>query len=134
MSKHKHYHNYQNYQNNKPVATEEVEEAAVVQEEVIEEEVVEVPEVEETVEPEVEAAPEVEETPAVEPVPTKIGVVADCSRLRVRAAANTEAEILCEIEAGKEVAIDESASTADFYKVCTETGIEGYCMKKFIKI
>lgn len=122
MSKHKHYNNYHNYQ--KPVATEEVEEAAVIQEEVIEEEIAEAPEV----------APEVEEAPAIEPAPAKIGVVADCSRLRVRAAANAEAEILCEIEAGKEVAIDESASTADFYKVCTEAGIDGFCMKKFIKI
>ena len=25
-------------------------------------------------------------------------------------------------------------STEDFYKICTESGINGYCLKKFIEI
>lgn len=63
-----------------------------------------------------------------------IGTVTDCLKLRVRKQPNTTAEVLCEIEALSEVQIDEKESTEEFYKVCTEAGIEGFCMKKFIAV
>ena len=45
-------------------------------------------------------------------------------------------DVLCVIDNGKEVTLDTSSEETfeEFYKVCTEAGIEGYCMKKFITI
>ena len=63
-----------------------------------------------------------------------VGIVIECSRLRVRSYPELDANVICEIDAGAQVVIDNAESTEDFYKVCTETGIDGYCMKKFIKI
>ena len=63
-----------------------------------------------------------------------VGIVIDCSRLRVRSYPELDANVICEIDAGAQVVIDNAESTEDFYKVCTETGIDGYCMQKFIKI
>lgn len=91
--------------------------------------------------PEVAPKPVIEETveevvePVVEPViKTKTGVVVDCIKLNVREAPNTQAEIVCVINASTNLVIDEVESTEEFYKVCTESGAEGFCMKKFIKI
>lgn len=87
--------------------------------------------------------PEVEElitatVPESDPEPEQeksiIGIVTDCLKLRVRKQPNTAAEVLCEIDALSEVQIDEKESTEEFYKVCTEAGIEGFCMKKFIAV
>ena len=138
MSKHNNnrYHNYQNYSNsrtpntNTAAAVEEVVEPVI--EETVEPVVVEEPVVvtaaEETVEPIVEVEESVVQTVSV------YGVVNGCNLLRVRKAPSTEAEVLCEIDVNSKVEINEVESTADFYKVCTEAGVEGFCMKKFIKI
>lgn len=91
--------------------------------------------------PEVSPKPVIEETveevvePVVEPVvKTETGVVVDCIKLNVRETPNTQAEIVCVINASTNLVIDEAESTEEFYKVCTESGAEGFCMKKFIKI
>lgn len=109
----KNYHNYQNYQKKNEVNAEEKVEPTVA---------------------EAEAVESVAEEPKVEEPKTITGVVADCPRLRVRAAANKKAEVLCEINVGSQVVIDEKNSTNEFYKVCTEAGVEGYCMKQFIAV
>ena len=88
--------------------------------------------VESKVEPKIEE-PVVEEV--VETVePAKSGVVVDCLKLNVREAPNAYADVVCVIDASTNLAIYEDESTDEFYKVCTESGAEGYCMKKFIKI
>lgn len=61
------------------------------------------------------------------------GNVAGCAKLNVRKEPNKDAEILAVINEGAEVVINKIKSTMDFYSVCTAAGIEGYCMKKFIK-
>lgn len=76
--------------------------------------------------------PEVE--PTIEPEIRKFGRVHGCKKLNVRKLPNQDAKILIELVEGAEVMIDDKASTALFYKVCTECGIDGYCMKKFIKV
>ena len=131
MSKHNNYRNYQNYSNNKPqVEQPEVVEEVVVTEPEIKEEVAEA--VEEVIEP-VQVA-----EPAPAPAPKKArpvkGIVSNCNTLRVRKAPNTDATVLAIIEVNSEVRVDKSQSTDDFYKVCTATGVEGYCMKKFITL
>lgn len=62
----------------------------------------------------------------------KSGRVFNCKHLNVRAMPNPTAEIVCVLECGTEVMVDDEKSTEDFYSVCTEAGIEGFCMKKFI--
>ena len=72
--------------------------------------------------------------PAIETAPApKIGRVFGCTSLNVRKAPKTNAMIICTINCHAEVEIDELESTDDFYKICTASGIEGYCMKKFIR-
>jgi hypothetical protein len=63
-----------------------------------------------------------------------IGVVDGCSKLNVRKEANAEAAVLATLSKGAKVKVDIDESTDDFYKVCTEAGVEGYCMKKYINI
>lgn len=63
-----------------------------------------------------------------------IGIVTDCFSLNVREKPNKNAAIISELKVSSEVMIDEEGSTRDFYKICTATGIEGFCMKKFITI
>lgn len=89
---------------------------------------VEVTDVTEEIEEEIE---ELSTEPVSEPI---VGIVTDCKKLRVRNYPELEANIICEIEVNSKVMIDENESTEEFYKVCTETGIDGYCMKRFIKV
>lgn len=80
-------------------------------------------------EPEVVApiVPEVE-------APKNLGKVIDCVKLNVREEPSTKSDVVFEIPVGSTVIIDETCSTDEFYKICTEYGVEGYCMKKFIEI
>lgn len=73
--------------------------------------------------------PQKEETNA--PV---IGTVTNCKNLNVRKSPNQASESIQIICSGSEVKIDKSKSTAEFYKVCTAAGVEGYCKKQFIKV
>ena len=82
--------------------------------------------------PEVEPEPDPE--PSVEPENRKFGKVSNCKKLNIRKLPSRDAEIVSELIEGSEVMIDEKESTALFYKICTEHGIEGYCMKNFIKV
>lgn len=60
------------------------------------------------------------------------GMVTDCLKLNVRKNPSTDAEVLTIVDALSNVMVDMDTSTDAFYKVCTETGVEGYCMKKYI--
>lgn len=84
--------------------------------------------------PEVEPEPVSDPEPSVEPENRKFGKVNNCKKLNVRKLPSRDAEIVSELVEGVEVMIDETESTALFYKICTEHGIEGYCMKNFIKV
>ena len=72
--------------------------------------------------------------PSVEPENRKFGKVSNCKKLNIRKLPSRDAEIVSELIEGSEVMIDEKESTALFYKICTEHGIEGFCMKQFIKV
>ena len=64
----------------------------------------------------------------------KIGVVANCNKLNVREKPTVEAPVVCEVVCQTELMIDENESTEEFYKVFTMSGLEGFCMKKFITV
>lgn len=105
MSKH---HNYSKY--SEPTATEEVVE---IQNGVTEEEV---------------DKPET----TIDVVLT--GIVANCGKLNVRATARIDADILDTLVVGTEVEINLDESTDEFYKVKVSSGIDGYCVKKYISV
>ena len=78
---------------------------------------------------------EVPEVPEpVAEVVTRKGIVVDCFRLNVRKKPKSNAAVLAEINKSAEVTVHEEGSTDDFYKVTTKSGVEGFCMKKYIKI
>ena len=71
----------------------------------------------------------------VEEAPTVIaGVVTDCAKLNVRRAPSMNATVVCEIPRKSVVTIDEDKSNAEWYGVCTATGVNGFCMKKYVAI
>lgn len=63
----------------------------------------------------------------------KIGVV-NCNKLNVREEPSLDSTIVCEVNSQTELMIDENESNDEFYKVFTASGIEGFCMKKFIAV
>lgn len=63
-----------------------------------------------------------------------IGIVTNCLRLNVREKPNINAPIITEVNDLSELMIDLVASNEEWYSVCTEAGIEGFCMKKFVAI
>lgn len=90
------------------------------------------PEPQEPVTNTVEPVQEVEEV--VKPKKPITGVVANCFSLNVRTGPSKDYDVLCEILSKTEVEIDESESSEDFYKICTASGVEGFCMKNFIEV
>lgn len=60
------------------------------------------------------------------------GKVTDCVRLNVRRGAVKDSDIREVIEEGAIVEINENRSTDDWYRVRTESGTEGFCMKEYI--
>lgn len=75
-----------------------------------------------------------EVTTGMKPEEPLIGKVSGCKKLNIRKEPDGEAEILDVISNSSEIMIDESESTADFYKVYTESGLEGFCMKQYITV
>lgn len=73
-----------------------------------------------------------EVTPKVETV--VYGTVVNCKNLNIRKRPTQKSDAIQIIEVDSMVQVDKSKSTSDFYKVCTATGAEGYCMKQYVKI
>ena len=76
----------------------------------------------------------VEESPNKE---SKVGIVANCEKLNLRRSPLKDsdgANIITELLPGVAVIIDEDKSTPNFYRVITEDGLEGYCMRQFIEV
>ena len=65
---------------------------------------------------------------------TVLGVVTECVKLRVRSTPEIADNVLTEIILASEVLVDLKESTDEFYKITTEAGVEGYCMKRYINI
>lgn len=133
----KHYTRYSKFSGEEPMLVNDPELELEVEEE--NKEKVEEPIEGQIMIPEVEpepvfVAPVSDPEPSVEPEIQKFGQVIGCKKLNVRKLPSRDAEIVSELVEGSEVMIDEKESTALFYKICTEHGIEGYCMNNFIKV
>jgi len=72
----------------------------------------------------------------VEPAPVKPidGIVSGCKRLNIRKEPSRVADVICEVSEGTTLMVVQSESTDDWFKVYTEAGVEGYCMKNFVTI
>ena len=114
----KHYTQYSKFSGEEPMTANEPE---LEDEEAVEEKV------EEPIEGQIVI-------PEVEPENRKFGKISNCKKLNVRKLPSRDAGIVSELVEGSEVMIDEKESTALFYKIYTEHGIEGFCMKQFIKV
>jgi hypothetical protein len=71
-----------------------------------------------------------------QPVESKtydLGIVHGCAKLRVRSEPRFGTNVVCEIEKGTRVMIDKEQSTTEYYKIFTESGVEGFCVKTYIK-
>lgn len=91
-----------------------------------------------------ESAPAVVPQEPVRPIPvqetvetvtlpkTVTGTIAGCAKLNVRSDASLFADVVCTLDVMSEIMIDVDKSTKDWLYICTATGIEGYCMRKFV--
>ena len=59
-----------------------------------------------------------------------IGLVSNCANLRIRKEPDDKAEVLGTIPVNTEVMVDKDKSIGEFYKVYTDSGLEGFCMKQ----
>ena len=127
-----HNHNYTNYSNkniaNNQEAADVVEEKVANEEQAVEEKVAN-----ESQQNISDPESDVNAT-ANDETSELIGYVTECVKLNVREAASKDSNVLCEIILNSKVIIDKENSTDDFYKVTTETGVEGYCMKQYINV
>ncbi len=76
-------------------------------------------------------------TPAPVPEPEVakdpiFGTIENCVRVNVREAPSTEANVLVMLESGAEIRILDDEVVHGFYKICTASGIEGYCMCEYV--
>lgn len=63
-----------------------------------------------------------------------VGVVTNCLKLNIRKEPNKDSEAIAVASYLDELRIDSVTSTDDWYAVCTVSGIEGFCMKKFVAV
>lgn len=128
MSKHRH-NNYQNY--GKCYGDQEPKVKTPVEETV--DEIVEQVEdiVEEQIEETAEVVEELLEDAAVE---TIIGIVSDCAKLNIRKLPSPDADKVTVVEEGTPLMVDIDNSTGKYYKVYTESGLEGYCLKDYVAV
>lgn len=77
----------------------------------------------------------VEEVKEIPVVKSKIGTVVDnCTMLNVREKPNLDAAVICSVNTGSKLVITEEESTDEWFKVCTEAGAEGFCMKDYVTV
>ena len=133
-------HNYSQYSNNKkkknynkPKFDETIEEVATFEDEgatTVDATVEDV--VETTVEPaEIKMAVETVETVSVPATVT--GTVINCTKLNVRSKPAIDSDILAVLNSDTEIEIDPARSTAEWLKI-TIGGVDGFCMRKFVKL
>ena len=63
-----------------------------------------------------------------------IGKISGFEKLYVRKEASKNSEPVGIVTDKDDISIDITHSTDDFYKVITSNGLEGYCVKEFVKI
>ena len=75
-----------------------------------------------------------EQTENIDAARNVIGVVTDCLKLNIREKPSKDSRVVTVVTCLDELEIDMGDSNDDWYAVCTATGIEGFCMKKFVAV
>lgn len=80
--------------------------------------------------------PPVEETEAnAQEEPKKVsGTVVDCNRLNIRTKPSINSQPVGNVTVDSEVIVNINQSNNEWFKVITKDGVEGFCMKKYVKI
>lgn len=81
------------------------------------------------VEEEIASVPEELEVPA-----TMTGRVINCGKLNIRMNADPTSKVLCTVDVGSELTVYSETLPDEWFKVTTKSGVEGYCMSKYITI
>ena len=63
-----------------------------------------------------------------------MGIVINCQKLNVRERPNVDSKVVTVVTYLDELEVNECEFDNDWYAVCTATGIEGFCMKKFVAV
>lgn len=80
------------------------------------------------------AIEEVAEPEVLTPEEPVTAIVVDCAKLNVREEPSPRANVIGIIDASNEVVVYDSESFGNYYKICTASGIEGYCIKDYLKL
>ena len=62
------------------------------------------------------------------------GYVTDCLKLNIRKEPSLNADILCEVPVNAKLAIAPDTSSEEWLSVVTDTGVNGFCMAKYVNI
>ena len=63
------------------------------------------------------------------------GIVSNCEKLNIRRQTSINpTNVVCIINKGDKVRIIDKYAAPNWYKICTNVGIEGYCMAEFIEL
>lgn len=62
------------------------------------------------------------------------GVVCNCAKLNVREKPAAGSRVVSIIDAGSELSVVTDESFGNFYKICTASGVEGYCVKDYVRL
>lgn len=74
---------------------------------------------------------ELEETTEEE---SSVGMVSGCTKLNIRVKPDINSDVVCVVSKDTVVIIDLEESTNDWYRVFTESGFNGFCMKQYITV
>lgn len=74
----------------------------------------------------------VEESEAI--TNTVIGMVKDCTKLNIREADDSKAEVICVVSNGAKLTVDLAKSNPDWLYVETPAGKSGFCMAKYVSL
>lgn len=66
------------------------------------------------------------------PKPVRMGTVVRCASLNIREKPSINSSPLCVVLSSTNLVIDTSYKNKEWYKVCTENGIEGFCIKEYV--
>lgn len=71
---------------------------------------------------------------SVEEIRRVPAMVIDCHRLNIRERPTTYSRVIATVAIGTKLEIIDRKKAGNFYKVVLPNGIEGFCMKDFVKI
>ena len=83
---------------------------------------------------EVNESEEVTKESAKEADSTVVGYVSGCLKLNIREEGYPGANVVCVVPEKTALLIEVAESNDEWYKVYTETGMEGFCMKQYVTL